>query len=303
MSSFLTLTQTIDLISVPFDLGASRQGARSAPHMISSMLARKLNAQGLLFTEQAIACPESLTTQIHDLKLKYLDEVVAVNEGLASVAANSVRNGHFPLVLGGDHSIAIGSIAGIASHRPNLGVIWFDAHADLNTNVTTPSGNIHGMSLAASLGHGDRRLTEIGGLVGKIKPENVVIIGARDLDPGEKSFIRDQGIKCYTMYDIDRKGMMTVIQEAIGIVTKGTDGVHLSFDLDSLDPSEAPGISTPVRGGVTYREAHLAVELLSEAGIVTSADIVELNPRMDKNNKTVTLAVELICSLFGSRIL
>lgn len=197
MSSFLTLTQTIDLISVPFDLGASRQGARSAPHMISSMLARKLNAQGLLFTEQAIACPESLTTQIHDLKLKYLDEVVAVNEGLASVAANSVRNGHFPLVLGGDHSIAIGSIAGIASHRPNLGVIWFDAHADLNTNVTTPSGNIHGMSLAASLGHGDRRLTEIGGLVGKIKPENVVIIGARDLDPREKLYPRPRDQMLY----------------------------------------------------------------------------------------------------------
>lgn len=173
----------------------------------------------------------------------------------------------------------------------------------MNTAETSPSGNIHGMSLSASLGYGDPSLTELGGICPKIRPENVVIIGARQLDPQEKELIRSKGIKCYTMHEIDRYGMARVIEEAIQIVSANTDGVHLSFDVDSLDPAEAPGTGTPVRGGVNYREAHLALELMHESGIITSAEFVEVNPTLDKENRTSRLTVELIASLLGKRIL
>jgi arginase len=302
--SNLTSQNTIDIISVPFDLGASCRGTSFAPSVITPILLRKFENNGLVFN--LFKTPQGTTNAASDINnenLKYLDEVVEINENLAVLTANSMINGHCPLILGGDHSIAIGSIAGIAANCNNLGVIWFDAHADLNTADTSPSGNIHGMSLAVSLGYGNRRLTEITSSSPKIKPQNVVIIGARDLDSAEKVFIRDNGITCFTMHEIDRMGMAAVIKEAIKIVSKDTDRVHLSFDLDSLDPLEAPGTGTPVRGGVTYREAHLAMELLYESGIITSAEFVELNPDLDIYNKTAILTVELICSLFGSRIL
>ncbi|GMX62610.1 hypothetical protein Elgi_24150 [Paenibacillus elgii] len=188
-------------------------------------------------------------------------------------------------------------------HYNRLGVIWIDAHSDLNTPDTTPSGNIHGMSLAASLGQGDERLTRIGGSSPKIRPEHTVLVGVRDLDPGEKACIKAQGITCFTMYDIDRLGMSSVMEEAVQVAGKGTDGVHLSFDIDSLDPVEAPGTGTPVKGGLSYREAHLALELLHESGIVTSAELVEVNPSLDTGQKTAQLAVELIGSLLGEQIL
>lgn len=236
-------------------------------------------------------------------KLRHLHEVAAVNQVLAKRVADVAAHGYFPLVLGGDHSIAIGTLAGLARSRPNLGVIWFDAHSDLNTSDTSPSGNIHGMSLAVSLGIGHPLLTGIRGDAPFLKPENVVLIGIRSLDQGEKAFIRASGITCYTMHDIDLKGIVRIMEETIDKLARTTDGVHLSFDVDSIDPSVAPGTGTPVIGGVSYREAHLALELLYESGLVTSAEFVEVNPSLDTDFRTARLAVELIGSLLGERIL
>ncbi|MFS8652753.1 MAG: arginase, partial [Caldibacillus sp.] len=203
-----------------------------------------------------------------------------------------------------DHSIAIGSLAGISPFYDNLGVLWFDAHGDLNTPETTPSGNIHGMPLAVSLGLGHERLVNIGGFAPKVKWENVVMIGIRSLDPGEKQIIKEKGVKVYTMHDIDRLGMAQIMEQTIEYFKRlNVDGVHLSFDLDSLDPIYAPGVGTPEPGGVTFRESHLAMEMLAEAQIISSAEFVEVNPILDQRNKTAELAVDLMGSLFGKSIL
>lgn len=241
--------------------------------------------------------------EAHNPQLKHVQEVLSINELLAARVYALAETGVFPLVLGGDHSIAIGTLAGLTRHHRNLGVIWLDAHSDLNTPDTTPSGNIHGMSLAVSLGKGDTRLTSIGGAKSPIKPENVVLIGSRSLDQGERDLIRQEGITCFTMQDIDRLGMFRVMEEAIRITSAGTDGVHLSFDIDSVDPKIAPGTGTPVQGGLSYREAHLAMEMLSESGIVTSAEFVENNPLLDRGQTTSRLLVGLIASMLGESIL
>lgn len=235
--------------------------------------------------------------------LKNLETVALANDKLGQKVDQVISSNRFPLVLGGDHSIAIGTLAGVSKHYENLGVIWYDAHGDLNTGDTSPSGNIHGMSLAVSLGLGHPALTHIGGYAPKVKPENVVIIGARDLDPGEKKLIKEIGIKVYTMHEIDRLGMTTVMSETIDYLKERTDSVHLSLDLDGIDPNDAPGVGTPVAGGISYRESHLAMEMLSEANIVTSAEFVETNPILDQYNKTAIAAVALISSLFGDTLL
>ena len=206
-------------------------------------------------------------------------------------------------MLGGDHSIAIGTLAGVSKHYQNLGVIWFDAHGDLNTEATSPSGNIHGMPLAVSLGIGHPDLVNILGYAPKVKPEHIVIIGARSLDEGEKALIREKGIRVYTMHEIDRLGMTKVMEECISYLQERTDGVHLSLDLDGIDPVDAPGVGTPVIGGMSYRESHLAMEMLEEAQIITSAEFVEVNPILDDRNKTAEIAVELVGSLFGDKLL
>ncbi|WP_373558573.1 arginase [Bacillus sp. FJAT-45350] len=236
-------------------------------------------------------------------ELNNLQEVVSANTTLYSKIAEMSEDGDFPLMLGGDHSIAIGSIAGVTQTRKKLGVIWFDAHGDLNCNETSPSGNIHGMPLAVSLGIGHPSLTGIGGERAKISPENIVIIGARCLDEGEKKLIKEKGIKVYTMHEIDRIGMTKVMEETIQHVSNGTDGVHLSLDLDGIDPNDAPGVGTPVIGGISYRESHLAMEMLAEANVITSAEFVEVNPILDDKNKTATVAVALIASLLGENLL
>jgi len=236
-------------------------------------------------------------------KLRNLDLIAEKSELLANVVDKIVKSGSFPLVLGGDHSIAIGTLAGVSKHYQNLGVIWYDAHGDLNTAETSPSGNIHGMPLAASLGLGHRLLKNVGGYSPKVKPENVVIIGARALDDGEKVLIKNKGIKVYTMHEIDRLGMTKVMEETINHFKEKTDGVHLSLDLDGLDPHDAPGVGTPVNGGISYRESHLAMEMLAEANIITSAEFVEVNPILDERNKTAVLAVALMSSLFGEKLL
>lgn len=236
-------------------------------------------------------------------ELRNLKAITKASAKLAETVDKIVASGAFPLVLGGDHSIAIGTLAGLVKHYQNLGVIWYDAHADLNTKETSPSGNIHGMPLAISLGIGHEGLTGIYGKETKIKAENIVIIGARSLDDGEKELIRDKGIKVYTMHEIDRLGMTRVMEETIDYLRGRTDGVHLSLDLDALDPNDAPGVGTPVAGGISYRESHLAMEMLEESKLITSAEFVEVNPILDEKNRTAEAAVALMGSLFGEKLL
>lgn len=297
-------TQTIALICVPFGLGGRRKGAEFGPEAIlKAGLQRHLKELGKEIAGSiTIPVPETAAAYI-DGELKFMPEVTEVNTALAEQVSLAYKAGQFPLVLGGDHSIAIGTIAGLGQHYNNLGVLWFDAHSDMHTHDTSMTRNIHGISLAISLGRGDERLTGIGRTGAKIKPEHVVIIGARDLDEGEKELIRELKVTCFTMYDIDRMGMSKVVEEALHIVGAGTDGVHLSFDMDILDPLEAPGTGTPVVGGVHYREAHLALEMLAESGLITSAEFVEMNPLLDHNNQTARLAVGLIDSLMGKKII
>jgi arginase len=218
-----------------------------------------------------------------------------------------LSEGRMPLVLGGDHSIAIGSVAGstnfFAKQGESLGLIWFDAHGDANTPETTPSGNIHGMSLAVSLGFGDTDLVHLGGRAPKVQPRNAVLIGIRDLDSGERDFLKKSGVTCYTMRDLDERGMRDVLDEAIRIASDGTAGIHLSFDLDVVDPEDAPGTGTPVWGGISYREAHLAMEMFNDRANIVALDLVEVNPVLDSQNMTGILAAELAQSALGKTIL
>jgi arginase len=298
------MNKQISIIGVPMDLGADRRGVDMGPSAIRyAGVVKQLEKLGYSIEDLGdVAVPRP--SQFNDVENhKYLHEVVETNSLLAEKVSEVMERGRFPLVLGGDHSIAIGTIAGVAKHKKNLGVIWFDAHGDINTGETSPTGNIHGMPLAASLGFGHDKLTRIGGFAPKIKPENVVIIGARDLDPGERILLKELRIKVFTMHEIDRLGMARVMEEAVEHVSKGTDGVHLSLDLDGLDPHDAPGVGTPVIGGISYREGHLAMEILAEADILTSAEFVEVNPILDQQNKTANVAVALMSSAFGDKLL
>ncbi|WP_462412611.1 arginase [Neobacillus sp. Marseille-QA0830] len=299
------MNDKLAIIGMPMDLGQMRRGVDMGPSaMRYAGINEKMKA---LFSEVAdlgdipIGRPEVVIDR--ESNLRNLDLVAEKSELLARKVDEVIQSGALPLVLGGDHSIAIGTLAGVAKHYQNLGVIWYDAHGDLNTAETSPSGNIHGMPLAVSLGMGHPLLTEIGGYSPKVKPENVVIIGARALDEGEKKLIKDKGIKVYTMHEIDRLGMTKVMEETIAYLKDRTDGVHLSLDLDGLDPREAPGVGTPVMGGISYRESHLAMEMLEEAKIITSAEFVEVNPILDERNKTAAIAVGLMGSLFGEKLL
>ncbi|MDQ8737866.1 arginase [Paenibacillus sp. LHD-38] len=297
--------QEVAIVAVPFGKGAGTPGAELGPaHILhAAALEGKLTELNIAYR---LAGEISLVSPLPPLKsanAKHLSEVHDISSRLSDRVSDIVDEGAFPLVLGGDHSISIGTVAGLAEHYANLGVIWFDAHSDLNTEDTSPSGNIHGMSLGISLGRGIPLLTSLRGILPKIKPEHVAIVGARSLDAGEKAYIRSLGIACYTMHDIDRLGIARVMEKVIGQMKQTTDGVHVSFDIDSLDPIEAPGTGTPVRGGLSYREAHLALELLFQSDIVTSAEFVEVNPSLDHNDQTAKLAVELIGSLLGEQIL
>jgi arginase len=219
-------------------------------------------------------------------------------------AANATK---VPLVLGGDHSVAVGTVAGMSrhfrQHGRRLGLLWIDAHADMNTPESSPSGNVHGMPLACCIGLGPDGLTHLSGYSPAVDPGSVAIVGLRSVDEVERLNVRGAGVHAFTMRDIDERGMRAVIQEAIHIVTLGTAGFHLSFDLDAVDPSDAPGVGTPVRGGITYREAHLAMELVCDSGLMASLEVVEVNPVIDEANRTALLAVELIASALGKRIL
>lgn len=300
------ILKNISMVGVPMDLGQSRRGVDMGPSAIRyAGVIERLEKLGYIITDFGdlhIERPDVHEELENDRSLRNVKQVVQTNEQLAKIIDREVKKGHFPLVLGGDHSIAIGTLAGLGQHYEELGVIWYDAHGDLNSGETSPSGNIHGMPLAASLGIGDERLTNIYGYSPKVKPENIVIIGARDLDPPEKELIQTLNLTVYTMHEIDRLGMPKVIEKAITYLKKRTDGVHLSLDLDGLDPTDAPGVGTPVIGGITYRESHLAMEMLAEANIITSAEFVEVNPMLDDHNKTADVAVGLMGSLFGEKL-
>ncbi|WP_330949663.1 arginase [Virgibacillus sp. MG-45] len=300
------MKRNISIIGVPMDLGQSRRGVDMGPSAIRYAGAidrlKVLHDHVDDLGDISIQRPEE-EGEIGTSNLKNLEQVIAGNEALAALVDKEISKHRFPLILGGDHSIAIGSLAGISKHYNNLGVIWYDAHGDLNTSDTSPSGNIHGMPLAVSIGLGHEKLTGLYGYEPKVKPENIVIVGARSLDPGERQLIREKGIKVYSMHEIDRMGMPKVMEETINYLRDRTDGVHLSLDLDGLDPTEAPGVGTPVLGGLTYRESHLAMEMLAESNMITSAEFVEVNPILDEKNKTATVAVALMGSLFGEKLL
>lgn len=295
----------LSIIGVPMDLGQTRRGVDMGPSAIryAGVIERIENIGYSVEDKGNIEI--ALAERVHsdeNTNLKNLKAVADASERLAQTVSDVITNKRFPLVLGGDHSIAIGTLAGVSRHYKNLGVIWYDAHGDLNTADTSPSGNIHGMPLAASIGIGDDALTRIGGYTPKVKPENIVIIGARSLDEGEKELIKEKGIKVYTMHEIDRMGMTKVMEETILYLRDKTDGVHLSLDLDGLDPHDAPGVGTPVIGGISYRESHLAMEMLAESQLITSAEFVEVNPILDERNKTATVAVALMGSLLGEKL-
>ncbi len=304
-----TKKRNIEIIGIPVDLGAGRRGVDMGPSAIRiADLEPRLEALGhkvVDFGDIDVMIAE--TQKVGATKLRYKAPILAACEELRKQVERSLGETRLPLVLGGDHSIAIGSVAGSSNHHArqneSIGLIWFDAHGDANTPETTPSGNIHGMSLAVSLGLGDPDLVNLGGRAPKVHPSNTVLIGARDLDPGERTTLKKSGVTVYTMRDIDERGMKEVVDEAMAIASDGTAGIHLSFDLDVVDPEDAPGTGTPVWGGITYREAHLAMELLSDRATIIAVDLVEVNPVIDSQNMTGILAAELAQSVLGKRIL
>jgi arginase len=299
----------VEIIGVPVDLGAGRRGVDMGPSAIRiADLEPRLEQLGHKVLDSGdvdVMIPE--TQKVGAGKLRYKAPVLAASDELRKMVERSLGEGRLPLVLGGDHSIAIGSVAGSTNHFARqgdaLGLIWFDAHGDANTPETTPSGNIHGMSLAACLGQGDPDLVNLGERAPKVLARNTVLIGIRDLDPGERDFLKKSGVTVYTMRDLDERGMRDVVDEAIRLASDGTAGVHLSFDLDVVDPEDAPGTGTPVWGGITYREAHLAMEMLSDRAQIVTIDLVEVNPVLDTQNMTGILAAELAQGLLGKRIL
>ncbi|HTK11146.1 MAG TPA: arginase [Ktedonobacteraceae bacterium] len=295
----------IRIIGVPMDLGADRRGVDIGPSAIRyAGLHDRLQSLGHTVHDIGnVVVPQPESQPIGNTHLKYLEPITAVSLDLANVISTGLQEQEFPLILGGDHSIALGSIMGVARVHPNIGIIWIDAHADFNTDETTPSGNIHGMILAALAGLGNSHLTEIGGWKPKIQMGNIVIVGARDLDPGEQQLLHQHNIQVFTMSDIDEHGISEVMRRATEIAGKDGQPIHLSLDMDSLDPREAPGVGTAVRGGLSYREAHLAMEKIARTKQLVSMDVVEVNAILDRENATAKLAVELTLSALGKRIL
>jgi arginase len=301
---------TVNLIGVPMDLGADRRGVDMGPSAIRyADIAATLGSIGhssIDAGDLSVPHPEEHDSDAAvETNAKYLSAVESVCTRLADEVESALSSDRLPLVLGGDHSIAIGTLAG-ASRGAEIGAIWFDAHSDINTPETTPSGNVHGMPLAAALGMGDFADTPWANAP-NLSEENVVLVGLRSVDDAERERIRDSEMTAYTMSDLDERGVVEVTEEALDIATDGVDGIHVSLDMDWLDPSHAPGVGTPVRGGVTYREAHSAMELVAERAerdeILRSLEVVEVNPILDSHNETAELGVELAASALGKRVL
>jgi arginase len=299
----------VSLIGVPLDLGAGRRGVDMGPSAFRQadihQVLRDLGYDVVDTGDVPVAVRE--TRDPGDPRLKYLKEIRATCEALRDRVGKTLEEGRMPVVLGGDHSIAMGTIAGVSRfHRARgekIGLIWFDAHGDMNTAETSPSGNIHGMPLAVVLGRGEPTLTGLGGAAPMVEGDRAAVVGLRDVDIPERAQIKASGIGAFTMRDIDERGMRAVVEAAIERVTDGTVGIHVSFDLDGVDPALAPGVGTPSPGGLSFREAHLAMEMLADTGKVLSAELVEVNPMLDQQNGTARLGVGLLASLLGKKIL
>jgi len=299
----------IAIIGAPLDLGQGRRGVDMGPSALRvANLNRRLASLGYVVedlgnvqVEQAESSPEG------DPRAKYLPQIAAACDRLATAVGETLARGGVPLVVGGDHSVAIGSVSGVSRYfrerKKEIGLIWLDAHADMNTPESSPSGNVHGMPLACLVGMGPPELRDLAGFRPKIAPGHAVIVGLRNVDRTEKPQVRESGVHAFTMRDIDERGLGAVMEEAIRLATDGTAGFHLSLDMDFVDPADAPGVGTPVRGGVTYREAHLAMETICDSGGMVSLEVVEVNPAIDEVNRTADLAVELLMSGLGKRIL
>jgi arginase len=293
------------VIGAPLDLGAAgRRGVDMGPSAIRyAGVGERIAALGRPCTDLGnVEAPLRETADPGDPRARFLGPIIETCERVAERVAGAERRGMCPLVLGGDHSIAVGTLGGMASVRGQGGAIWFDAHGDLNTPATTPSGNVHGMPLAAALGRAGPEFASAAWPLPAVEPERVAVVGCRSLDDGERELIRELDLAVFTMSEIDRRGLEAVIRDALDVVA-GAAFVHLSLDLDAVDPEVAPGVGTPVRGGLSYREAHLAMELVAESGVLDSLEIAEVNPILDSRNRTARLAVELVASALGKRIL
>lgn len=299
----------IKILGVPLDLGQERRGVDMGPSAVRAAgLNHALESLGHTVEDSGnihVRLPEE--QPFGNQRAKYLKEIAETSQEVAERIRETLEAGYFPVSLGGDHSVAIGTQAGVArffhDRNQEVGCLWIDAHADMNTPETTPSGNVHGMPFAATLGHGPDSLTQIGGFAPKMRPDKCALIGIRDLDLRERQIVLDSGVNAFTMREIDEQGMRTIMEKAIALASDGTAGFVVSFDMDVLDPQEAPGVGTPVRGGITFREAHLAMEMVADSERMVSFELVEINPIIDVMNKTAILGVGLAASALGKRIL
>lgn len=298
----------VTVLGCPLDLGANRRGVDMGPSAFRvAGLVERIRRLGHDVRDRGdVDVPLPEECDIGDPRKKFAEDIRDVCEDLCGRVAQSVRDSALPIVLGGDHSIAMGSIAGVAQafrdRRQSIGVLWFDAHGDMNVPDSSPSGNVHGMPLSHLLGMGDEALKTIGGFAPKVRPESTVLLGIRDLDDLERRLITESGVHVFTMKDVDRMGAGKVMERALEFALQGTAGVHVSIDMDAMDPSIAPGVGTPRRGGINYREAHLCMELIADSGKLTSLDVVEVNPILDTRNSTAELGSELVLSALGKRI-
>jgi len=303
------MAQKIRIIGVPMDLGASRRGVDMGPSAlrVAGLQARikQLGHQVEDIGNISVKQPEEMS--YGEKRAKYLSEIADACKDLGAMVEKSLEESMLPVVLGGDHSIAAGTLSGVAAHfkkkEKKIGLIWLDAHGDINTPESSPSGNVHGMPLAAAMGYGATELVELQGFKPKVEPQNISLVGIRDLDSQEKKLAKKSGVHVFTMRDIDERGMREVMSDALKYAMDDTDGISVSLDMDFVDPSDAPGVGTPVRGGVTYREAHLAMEMLADTEAMVSLEIVEINPVIDEHNRTALLGVELVLSGLGKKIL
>ena len=302
--------RALNIIGVPLDLGAGRRGVDMGPSAFRiAGLAERLTGLGYRVVDRGdLPAPIPETQERRDERKKYIDVIAKVCEKLYETALMSLEEGALPLVLGGDHSLAAGSVAAAANwakrtRKLPIGLLWIDAHGDMNTPTTSPSGNVHGMPLAALLGPEPFELSGIGGLSPKVFPAHTVLVGVRNLDEREKAAVRDSHVHVFTMKDIDRQGVASIVEQAVGLAGSGTAGIHVSFDLDACDPAIAPGVGTPVRGGLDYREAHMMMEIVADSGRLTSLDMAEVNPTLDIRNTTAELGTELVLSALGMKIL
>ncbi len=303
------MAQKIRILGVPMDLGQSRRGVDMGPSALRvAGLQARLKQLGYSVEDIGnISVKQPEEQHYGDKHAKYLTEIAETCQGLAETVERTLSEEMMPLILGGDHSIAAGSVAGVSSffrkQSKRIGLVWLDAHGDVNTPETSPSGNVHGMPLASVIGYGASELTELSGFKPKVEPQNVAMVGIRELDAKERQLVKKSGVHVFTMRDIDERGMRDVMAEALRFASDDTNGIAVSLDMDFLDPTEAPGVGTPVRGGVTYREAHLALEMVADSRALVSFELVEINPVVDLHNKTAILGVELTLSGLGKKIL